>query len=397
MTRRAARVFDKSARRDGVHTLISSSVRFEPPLRKSALRRASPALVLAAIAAGACQDKTTLEFFPTTGGTSGTSGEGATAGGGGGGTGAGATAGSGTVAGATGGGSGGAGATSGSAGTQAASGTGGTEMPVGGEAGQAGAATEVTEGGAGGVQTTGGAGGAPVEPSTLVHRYDFSGTGTLIPDLVGGADATFENGVLTGDGLATLNGMNQYVELPPGIISVLRNATFVIWLNWAGNRDWERVFDFGNNDGTSTAEPGVVGEGITTFWLTPRNIPIDSRMPDEAALGFQAAPSRLFGYNFSTVLPADRFIQIAVALDLDLGSTSIYLDGGLVFHRMMDASRPIDLSLLTDDNNWLGRSQWTQDQVSDFTGSYDEFRIYASALDDAAMAELFALGPDVLP
>jgi hypothetical protein len=236
----------------------------------------------------------------------------------------------------------------------------------------------------------------------LVHRYDFSGTGTVIPDLAGGADAIFENGALTGNGLATLNGTNQYVELPAGIISVLRSATFVIWFTWAGQGDWERVFDFGNNDGSG--HPGDpddtrVGEGITTFWLTPRNVP-GPQMAQEAAMGFQRARGvdNLRTQNFSAPLDANVDIQLAVVIDVDLGSTAVYRDGALVLSVItMDPARIWDLSVLVDQNNWLGRSQWSQDQVSDFEGSYDEFRIYASALDDAAIAELFALGPDVLP
>jgi hypothetical protein len=354
----------------------------------------SPALVLAAITMGACQDRATLELFPTRG-TSGTSAAGAAAGG----TGAGGAGTGGGMAGVGtgGGGIGGAGATSGNAGTQAAaSGTGGTLEPVGGEGGEAGA--DVTEGGAGGV----GEGGVPVVPSTLVHRYDFSGTGTVVPDLVGGADAIFENGALIGDGRATLNGTNQYIELPAGIISVLRSATFVIWFTWAGEGDWERVFDFGNNDGTG--HPGdpddtKVGQGITTFWLTPRNVP-GPQMAQEAAMGFQRARGvqNLLTQNFSAPLGANVDIRLAIVIDLDRGTTAVYRDGASVLSvTTMDPARIWDLSLLDDQHNWLGRSQWSQDQVSDFEGSYDEFRIYASALDAAAIAELVALGPDVLP
>lgn len=291
--------------------------------------------------------------------------------------------------------------TGGVAGTQVAAGG----APVGGEAG-AGEPAGAGESGAGVVGGEAGAPGAGGADATVApaHRYDFSGTGTVVRDLVGGADGTFFNGTLSGEGFAELDGRNQYVALPSGIVSALGNATFVMWIEWAGNGDWERVFDFGNNDRSGvesdpnddgTAEVGV---GITTFWLTPRNIPLNATLPDEAQIGFQPARGRLYPNELGIVLPSARVIQVAVALDVSAGSMSVYLDGALLLHAMNpDPTRTIDLRLLDDENNWLGRSQWIQDQVSNFQGRYDEFRIYATALDDAQIAESFALGPDVVP
>jgi len=352
------------------------------------------------IVLGACQDLATVNLLerddPSS--SAGVSGAGASGGNGGvgaiGGAGASGGAGNGAVA-------GGGAATGGAAGTQVAG-----SAPVGGEAGAGGDAADAGEAGAGAVggeTSAAGAGGADATPA-LVHRYDFSGTGTVVRDLVGGADGTFFNGTLSGQGFAELDGRNQYVALPSGIVSALSNATFVMWIEWAGNGDWERVFDFGNNDRSGvesdpnddgTAEVGV---GITTFWLTPRNIPLNANLPDEAQIGFQPARGRLYPNELGIVLPIARAIQVAVALDVNEASMSVYLDGALLLRAMNpDPTRMIDLRLLDDENNWLGRSQWIQDQVSNFQGRYDEFRIYSTALDDAEVAEAFALGPDVVP
>jgi hypothetical protein len=82
--------------------------------------------------------------------------------------------------------------------------------------------------------------GAPPAPpfyASLAHRYRFDGFGEVVTDSVGGAD-----GVVVGSSLAQVNdgvvlsggAAAEYVELPAGIISVLRSATFESWLTWAG-------------------------------------------------------------------------------------------------------------------------------------------------------------------
>lgn len=337
-----------------------------------------------ALALGACQDQAFISLLPTEpANTSGASGTGATGG----------------VAGAGGVGGTGTPGAAGSAGTSAAGATtgGGTNVagsaPVGGEAGANGEAGAAGEGGAGAVDAEAGAAGVAGAKVDLVHRYDFSGTGSVVRDLVGGADGTFVRGTLSGE-FAELNGDDQYITLPAGIISALGNATFVMWIRWTGTGDWERVFDFGNNTGGA----GEVGDGITTFWLTPCNVPRTGNM-DEAQIGWQPAPAELYGSELGTVFPSTPDpIQVAVVIDDDRASMSVYLEGKLLLRAMYpDRRRMVDLGVLVDENNWLGRSQWTQDAISNFEGFYYEFRIYATALDDAYIAESYTLGPDVLP
>jgi hypothetical protein len=53
------------------------------------------------------------------------------------------------------------------------------------------------------------------------------------------------------------------------------------------------------------------------------------------------------------------------------------------------------LARLSDENDWLGRSQWVQD-IYFLRGTYDEFRIYDVALSDAELAALEAAGPNAL-
>jgi len=84
--------------------------------------------------------------------------------------------------------------------------------------------------------------------AALIHRYRFEGTGTVAVDDVGDADGTVMNATLDGSATLTLAGgtSNQYVDLPDGMISVLTDATFEVWLSWQGGGGWQRVFDFGD-------------------------------------------------------------------------------------------------------------------------------------------------------
>lgn len=352
-------------------------------------RHGRAALVTAFLWLGACQDQTLVSLLPS---------DPAPAAGASGGAALGGSAGTAAVAGtATAGGAGSAGMVTGGAGM---GGTAGTQTAAGsspvGEAGASGEPAEAGEGGAGPVAGEGGAAGVAGHPVQLVHRYDFSGTGSVVRDLAGGADGTFMNGTLTGDGFAELNGLTQYIALPAGIVSALTNATFVMWIEWTGTGQWERIFDFGNNDGPEREPPQEIGNGLTTFWLTPRNVPGSGNMA-EAQIGWQPAPNRLYGSELGIVFPSEP-IQVAVVIDADQTTLSIHLNGELLLRAAYpDSARMVDLSVLVDDNNWLGRSQWSQDDISNFEGVYDEFRIYATALDDAYIAESFALGPDVLP
>jgi hypothetical protein len=87
-------------------------------------------------------------------------------------------------------------------------------------------------------------------------------------------------------------------------------------------------------------------------------------------------------------LPADRAVQVALTIDAERGTMTMYVDG----QPLAQGALPFALADIVDRNNWLGRSQWVQDG---FLGArYDEFRMYSGALSDAEIAALYARGPD---
>jgi hypothetical protein len=226
--------------------------------------------------------------------------------------------------------------------------------------------------------------GAPPETtvSDLVLRYDFAGTGTLVRDLVGDADAQLIGGAsLSSDrDFITLDGVDDYVDLPNGVISGLHNATLIAWVAWDGGPCWQRIFDFGISD----AGEDAVGNVVTSLFMTPQACGL-ATFTAMAELGRVQYP-----VSADDALPSGVAVQVALVVDTDRQTFTLYRDN----MRVAQASTPFQLGELTDNNNWLGRSQWVQDRF--FAGIYGEFRIYARALGDAEIATLYSLGPNGL-
>ncbi len=220
---------------------------------------------------------------------------------------------------------------------------------------------------------------------SLAHRYSFDGTGTMLKDSVGTADGTLLAGcVLDGAGSMTLDGNDDYVNLPNGLISPLDNATIVAWVSERSGAVFERIFDFGS----STAGEDQRLKGKSFVMVTPFSDTGDGRQ-----LTMQAATPALGTIQIAT----DRSIrdgdihQVALVFRSGTG-VELYLDGELLGVR---ATR-MKLSDIEDVNDWLGQSQFAQDK-SNFGGTYTEFRIYGQALSACALGATRTAGPDLLP
>jgi hypothetical protein len=218
----------------------------------------------------------------------------------------------------------------------------------------------------------------------LAHRYSFSGTGVVATDSVGQADGTVVHTQLTGTGKLVLAGgtTDQYVDLPNGIVRSLTNATFEAWVTWNGGAGWQRLFDFGN----SNAAEGTQGVAVTTFYLTPQGggptvLLAAFKRQDQMGVNETRAAS-------AQGLPVNTAVHLAVVVDATNGRLILYRDG------VIEGSAAFvdSLSLLTDVNNWLGRSQYVTNDS--FGGSLDEFRIYKVALSQADIKASIAAGPN---
>lgn len=245
--------------------------------------------------------------------------------------------------------------------------------------------------GAGGAHVGGGwpggaASGGSAEAGRLVHRYDFSGTGALLRDLVGGQHGEVLGGAnWSGTGQLRLDGMDDYVALPSGMLAGLEEVTLVAFLTWRGvpERCWQRIFDFGSNDAST---PGEAGNATSSLFVTPSTCPDQSL---SAALDFQTG---LQSVDAALPLVMDEPVSVALTLSDRDGSFLLYQNGELVAGQGVRAGHT--LSEIEDRNNWLGRSQWIQDQGLFLAATYDEFRIYDRALSAEAVRELWLRGPD---
>ncbi len=219
---------------------------------------------------------------------------------------------------------------------------------------------------------------------SLVHRYSFDGTGTAIVDSVSAANGLLVGGTtLDGSGMLTLDGTDDYVDLPNGMISLLTDATFVTWTQWDGGAGYERIFDFG----TSTLGEDQREQGETYIAL----IPFTGR-----------AEGRELAVQINSELEGEE--TLATAVELPQGEIHLL---SVVFHSRVLIELYLDTQLIgtlptgmaladiTDNNNWLGQSQWTDDHT--YNGAYDEFRIYDVALDRCQIETLFQAGADGLP
>lgn len=289
------------------------------------------------------------------------------------------------VAGSAGEASSGGSSTAGSGGSAGSGGHGGSGGDAGSAAGEGGAAgASGGDGGSGG--DSGCVEGEEPPLGSLVHRYDFSGIGTTLLDLVGDAHGTIEEGAqLDGSGVLSLAGRvsgapDQYVDLPNGIVSPLTEVTFVAWTTYEGGAGFQRIFDFG--DSTSGEGQGDSGRNYITA-LYGSNFANGNRLGAQiAAPGF---PSLSLGTYFELV--QDQEYQVALTFRSNVSVTLFAEAQELISSPVQRA-----LSELNDVNCWLGRSQWSKDHP--FHGKYNEFRIYNVALNACQLATLKARGPD---
>jgi hypothetical protein len=252
--------------------------------------------------------------------------------------------------------------------------------------------------------------------AALRHRYSFSGN---VNDSVGGAHgavvdglaptAVFSGGVLdlsanagqgSNDATASLN--DAYVNLPNGIISAAAASssgelTIEVWAQSSTNRNWAALFSAGSSNAGEDVANG--GNSADYIQLIPRNgvggnnrLRITTHRDDVGAEGFVDAPAELSLNNQQYI--AAVFDQRAGLP----GSVTLYVDGALIGTSTIAGNASpngfLNLSTMTDNNVWLGRSQWP-DPI--FDGSINEFRIYNGALSAGEVARHFALGADNIP
>jgi hypothetical protein len=221
----------------------------------------------------------------------------------------------------------------------------------------------------------------------LVHRFTFDGSGTEVRDALGGPAGSVVDAELTGDGAVTLAGRmtDQYVDLPNGLVSGLESATLEAWLTWYGGPEWQRIFDFGDDQ---TGVEDAQGSGATYLFLTPRITDDGGRL---VRVAYQRSGYPEIQLDATRTFPSGTLTHVAVTFDGASSIWALYLDGGLENSTTV-TSVPLQLSAIDDLNDWLGRSQYAADP--ELGATIEEFRIYSVALSAAQIRTSFSAGPN---
>lgn len=230
--------------------------------------------------------------------------------------------------------------------------------------------------------------------NSLVHRYSFGGTGSAVTDSKGSADGKVmgTGATLSGDGSLTLTGgvapandtKKQYVELPAGCLTGLTSATFEAWFSWSTSCGsgctnvlaWQRLFDFGQTATTTS--------GSYIFLTTQSNTSVVRAAGSPKGLNAESTGGfQLNGPDSTLVAGAHHF---ALAVDGAGAQAILYFDG----KQAGKAASAMALSSIATTDCWLGRSHFADDPY--LNGTFDEFRIYDSALSASAIGVSYAAG-----
>ena len=212
----------------------------------------------------------------------------------------------------------------------------------------------------------------------IIHRYAFDGFATEAADSLGQKNGTFEGGAkLTGNGAIALDGINDYVNLPGGLLTNLDDATLETWVTWSGpaEESWNRIFEFGKDD-------------LNYLYLTPRT----GSSPRHARFGIAAGgPERKI--NAGVQLPGDGSTRnhLVITFNGITRRVTLFLDG----LEQGSTTATVPLKGFSDAHAWLGKSHFAW--VPPFQGMIHEFRIYDHTLSAEQVTKNFAAGPDLLP
>ncbi len=209
-----------------------------------------------------------------------------------------------------------------------------------------------------------------VPPDTSVgayYKFDETG-GTMAVDFWGnGNDATLVNGPAWVAGkygnAVSLDGSDDHVSLPAGIMSPISNCTVACWVKLSSNATWSRIFDFG----TGTA---------TNMFLTPQGGAGKIRY----AIRYNGSAEQQI--DGTAALPTGSWQHVALTWSANTGR--LYVNSVQVGQ---NTSMTLNPSALGNTNrNYIGRSQYSDPYLY---GLVDDFRIYGRALSASEITQLY--------
>ena len=211
----------------------------------------------------------------------------------------------------------------------------------------------------------------------LAHRWSFNNS---LADSVGGSTATLfgSASLATSANQVTLPGGNNgtsYVSLGSNLLPTTNSpATIELWATSNQVQTWARIFDFGSS--TTNYLAGMWTQGTTSPGGYGYNN-ISNTSVGTFTLGTQ--------YQIALVLaPSGANTQL----------TFYQLDASGNVIASASTTPSWNLSQLSQVNEWLGHSEFAADH--DASASYNEVRIWDTALTQAQLSAFSVLGPDSL-
>jgi hypothetical protein len=210
-------------------------------------------------------------------------------------------------------------------------------------------------------------------PNPIVWYKLDETSGTTASDSSGnGKNAALINGPTWAAGhngnAVNLDGTDDYLDAPDGIISNLADITVVSWVKWDTSVSWPRIFDFGTGQSAY-------------MYITPRGNPGGVQVGVEFAISLNGGNSEQ-RITTGSVLATGVWKHVALTLS---GNTGIlYIDGVEAARNTSITLDPRDLGNTT--LNYIGKSQFAD---PNFDGMIDDFRIYNRALSATEINTLY--------
>ncbi|UKM65389.2 Ig-like domain-containing protein [Flavobacteriaceae bacterium GSB9] len=203
-----------------------------------------------------------------------------------------------------------------------------------------------------------------VKKNILHYPFDETGGTTAFDNSGNGNDgtvsggATFSSGKI--DNALVLDGTDDYVSAPAGVVDNLNRLTVTTWVYWNGGNPWQRIFDFGNGQ-------------TENMFLTASN--------SDGALQFSITENGITQNVVGPTLPFNKWSHLAVTINSN--AITLYLNGDNVAQYSVGSTiKPSDFNPV---QNYIGKSQWPDPL---FNGLIDDFRIYNYVFSDQEIAEL---------
>ncbi len=225
----------------------------------------------------------------------------------------------------------------------------------------------------------------------VAHRFSFTTTNATTPittpDSIGtnGPGTNIGNAYVSGGALVLDGTTGTYLQMPSGYLHGPQAVTLEFWASFGTSGNNDRVFDFGNTNGTSL---GVGGQPNNYLFFSPHSGTVHRLT---ATGGTSEMEQTASGSNTLDGLT----MHVTCVVDPPDHSLAIYTNGVL---EIANTNFTIQLAALDDQLSFIGRSLWAVLNGDAYlNASIDELRVYNGAMSAATIQLCDLLGPNILP